>query len=133
MPRVKLPGTGISKFLYELEGLFLNSKNLETRFYLPWLNLGEFRKQAFMREVARIAWRYMLGKSFRYAVVRTLIKKKGEGIEVDTESPLFVYMKKRMYKGDVRKMIIEMESFAQEVEKDRAQRAIKRFRRVEKD
>ncbi|SRR5258708_20379927 len=105
-PRYKKKRYGINKIMYELEGLFLNSRHLENRFYQLWLGLSEYRKERFRQEVKQLIRVELLGREFGLAVAKDIIK---DG-EVDTKSYLYRYLKSRVYEGNLRLMLSDLQS-----------------------
>jgi len=99
---------GTDKFIYELEGLFLNSKWLRNRFYLPWLGLTEGDKERFMKDVRQLVYKYLLNDEFKKALASDVIKKGENGLTIETETETYKYLKKKIYNYDARKMLMEL-------------------------
>jgi len=97
---------GLQKVVYELEGMILNSRHLDGRFYQLWLGLSEYKKLHFMNDVKLLIRKELLGKEFSKAVASSVIR---EG-EVDVKSPLYRYLKSKVYEGNVRMMLSDLQS-----------------------
>ena len=101
---------GLSKVSYEVEGLLLNSKALENKLYLAYLSLEEENKRKFRKEVESIVKKYVLGKEFFKAIAEEIIVKREERIEYDLENKVYKYLKKSLYKGNSRDLLIDLQS-----------------------
>lgn len=107
--QLKRKRLGIDRFIYELEGLFLNSEYLRNRFYFSWLNLEEKDKAGFRSEVSSLIREHIINREFREAIAKDIIKQEGEGVSIEVNET-FKYLKKRVYKNKAREMLIDLVS-----------------------
>ncbi len=101
---------GLAKVVEEVEQLLLHSKSLEGKFYQAWITLNPVRKERFRKELRRIIQENLLGDEFRKALAKEIITD--EGIKVD--SPLFKHLKARLYHGDVRRLLSDLQEIVYE-------------------
>jgi len=111
MPRTKIFTWKIDKLIYDIEGLLLNCKWLRNRIYIPYLGLTDRDKLRFKKELINLISKEILGKDFMLALAKDIIKhdKEKNIIYVDVESNVYKYMAE-IYKGNVRKLVIELRS-----------------------
>jgi hypothetical protein len=120
-PKLKLKKYGLDKVIYNLEGLFLNSRYLRDRFYQIWLGLSEYDKTNFMREVKRIIRKELLGQDFYKAIAKDILGEKG----IETKTHLYYYLKTRVYGGDAIELLMDLRDVIEEKELPKRYRTTK--------
>ena len=104
---VRKPKYGLEKIVYEIEDLFLNSPYFRGRMYFLWLSLPQRDKDGIKREIKKIIQRELLGEKWVEALAKDIIQVDSKGgASVDTSSYVYKYLKAKVFRGDVKKMLI---------------------------
>jgi len=121
---------GMDRAIYEIEGLLLNSGYLRDRLYQAYLGLREEDRRGFRQQIRGVLREYILGEKLAEAIAMSIITKeakvskvyseKGELINtldiitsIDTQTPMYSWCRKYLYRGNTKEMLIELESIIQ--------------------
>ena len=97
---------GLGRSIQEIERLFLNSKHLQGGFYQPWLSLTAYKRHKFLEEIKGILRRELIGKELMTAIALDILE---DGV-IKTDTKVYRYLKSKVYKGNLRLMLSEMQS-----------------------
>jgi hypothetical protein len=100
---------GISLVVQRIEKLLLSSRFLDGILYKYWLETEERDKERFRKEVRKIIRDGLLGKELLRAVARDIL---GEQIRLD--SHILDYLKRKVYNGDLRALLSDLQSIKEE-------------------
>jgi hypothetical protein len=103
----------------KITNLIMESRFLHNKLYLPWLQLDEIDKRGFRRQVRQIIANNLLGEQFLLAIAKDVL----EG-GVNIENYVFRYIKNRIYRGNVRLLLMDLSSV---LEKDRLKKEKQKF------
>ena len=106
---------GLGRSIQEIERLFLNSKHLQGGFYQPWLSLTAYKRHKFLEEIKGILRRELIGKELMTAIALDILE---DGV-IKTDTKVYRYLKSKVYKGNLRLMLSEMQSILKESPKGR--------------
>lgn len=112
---------GLSSVVQRIEKLLLSSKFLNGVLYKHWLETEEKEKERFRRELREIIRKELLGKEFLRAVARDIL---GEEIRIDSE--ILKYLKAKVYQGNLRALLADLQSIREE---DEALKRKEKFKR----
>lgn len=116
MRRIDRRRLGIDKVVEEIENVLMGHPLV----YDVWIEISERSRRNLKREFKRMIKRELLGEEFTRALVRDCLNEKGE---IVLESEVFKYVKRRVYKGNLREMLGELVAVANEsCEKNRRER-----------
>ncbi len=104
---------GVVRAVDRVREVLLTSQHLEGKFYEVWLSLTEYKRKKLLEELRKVVKEEVLGKEFTTALAEEVFY---EG-EVDVHSPVFKYVKERVFHGDVRELMKELQDVLEKEEK----------------
>ena len=113
---IKRPHYGVDKVLDGIEEILLNSKYLHNRFYMSWLGLKSSDRAKVREEIRKVIRRELLGKEWWLALSKDVIKVNDKGdIYVETESEVYKYLKRVLFRYKGREMLIMLRDVREEL------------------
>lgn len=112
---------GISKVVYEVEGLLLNGEYFKGAMFSTYVGLEERVKEQFRSEMYDLIKKYVMNENFRLALAKDSIIpiEFNEGnivYEYNVQSHVFQYFKKTLYRGKTQALLTDLMEVLQENE-----------------
>ena len=96
----------LSACVLALEQLLLHN----TALYTTWLTISPWQRHRLHTDMSRCIQRHLLSEAFWLAVKADIMQQTAHGIQVDTTSHLYSYLKKVVFRGDSRAMLLFLAS-----------------------